>query len=536
MPNRKKVLFFFLIFFAILLRITACFKYGFIDEYPIFGNIHNFVRNATLVPTHFNYPTLFSYLATIPTGIEAIVLYLQGTLQAPQNISALTSLDSIIPLLAARFTSVFFGLAAILLLFRIGVKFYDINTGIITAALLTFSLLHIKYSSFALPEATMVFFATCSIYFSLTALRTRSLRDFVLAGSFVGLTATTKYNGVLMILLPLSVHMVLVYNEGKLLSPRAWINKKITLCVLAAICLFIVGSPGWVTNTSSFWQGFIFERSHMARGHLGAFGMPYLQHLNLFWQEETTIAIFFAVGLIYAIKRRTTQDIALVVLILASFLYIGSWQKKSLRYLIFLYPALTLLSARLLSEVLLKLKNSKVRLARFSSLLIIISVFIWPARNAVVYAHQQTLTDSRHIAYKWIQENIPDGSAIVMDWAYLPKLLTEKRKNSLLSGQQQPFYETYLKNVNTYKLIPIVFSPNWLRKTKANYLLTSSSCYDRFFNKAPPPRHNPLFFRYRNRKATYTALLKNEKEYGWHLYKRFYTGKGPLILVYKRPP
>ncbi|MBL7198186.1 MAG: glycosyltransferase family 39 protein [Candidatus Omnitrophica bacterium] len=528
-----KVALIFLLTIAAALRVISCSKYVLIEEYyTVFFSIDNFIKNYTLMPTYFGYPTLFSYLSTIPTGIVALVLYIKGVIPTLSSIAVLNYFDSVLPCLGARITSATFGLATILLLFKIGNKFFTIKTGLIAAVFLVFSRIHIHYSGYGLPEATMVFFATCSLFFSLSALKSKSIRNFILAGAFAGFTASTKYNGAFMVLPILTTHLIHLYDEKRLVLPHAWwVNRCIIFSGLAFICAFFIGSPGWILEPKLFLIGFLDELAEVAKGGFGGFGVPYVRHLVLFWNWEKTIAVFFGLGLLYAIFRHSRQDIVLLVLVLLSFFYIGSLQKKYLHYLIFLYPALCLLSARLLSEILIKLNKRVVKLSAF---LILISVFGWPIYSTAIYTYQGVLQDNRWIAQKWIHNNIPERSKVVIDWNYIPKLLTKEQKEKMTKGKYRVFFENYPKDIYTYKLIPLKYNPAWLKEVRADYLITSSYCFDRFFKTPLPPPNSPFFDKTNNRKDTYEALFYKGKESGWELLREFCIGGGPRILIYRR--
>lgn len=516
---------------GVLLRVACCGKYIFMDESPILGNIVNFFENRTVIPSHFSYPTLFSYLAAIPTGLGSVVLHMRGILPSPADIWALFTLDSILPILPARLTSVFFGTATILATFEIGRRFFNIKTGLIAAALISYSRLHIGYSSYALPDVTTAFFCALSLFFALSALRTKLVREYVFAGIFAGFAVSTKYNSALMIFPLLFVHLIQIYDEGRFLSPRAWVNIRIISTGLAFLCSFLIGSPGWLLRPGPFWEALFRERMHMATGHLGSYGLPYVRHMMLLWGWEKTVAILFGLGLVYAIFRRDRENTVFLALVLPSFLFIGIWQKKDLHYLLFMYPALALLSGRLFSDVLLK---SCSRTRNLAVLLLLISAFVWPLSSSAIYAYQQTLEDSRWVASRWIQENIQENSRIVTDWAYLPMLLTKQQKDKRLNGRHREFYMARLLDIHTYQTIPLVYSKTWLKEIKADYLITSSYCFERFFRTPAPYPGSGLSYEYSKRKETYDALFHNRGALGWSLLKEFHTRKGPRILLYIR--
>jgi len=352
----------------------------------------------------------------------------------------------------------------------------------------------------------------------------------MLAGIFAGFAVSTKYNSAFVILPLVFVHLIHIYDEGRFLSPRAWINVRIMSAAFAFLCSFLVGSPGWLLRPGPFWGALFQERMHMAAGHLGSYGLPYVRHLMLLWNWEKTAAILFGLGFLYAVFRRNRENTVFLALVLPSFLFIGTWQKKDLHYLLFIYPALALLSGRLFSDILLKSHNR----TRNLGILLLISAFVWPICSSAIYAYLQTLEDSRWPASRWIQENIQEDSRIVIDWAYLPRFLTKQQKDKLLKGRHREFYLTHLQDIRTYRTIPLIYSRTRLKQVKADYLITSSYCFERFFRTPAPPPGSGLSYEYSKRKQTYNALLHNQRECGWRLLEEFRTRKGPRILLYIR--
>ena len=515
-------------------RIASCAQYAWMDEEHLVRNLAHFYKNRTLLPSHFNYPTLFSYLSAVPTGAWVMVLHWAGVVPSVADFGVLHLLGSRLPLLPGRALSALFGAATILMVFRIGERFFDRRTGFAAGAALGFSGLHIQFSALALPDVTMTFWATCAIYFSLCALRSGAVRDFALAGAFVGLAASTKYNGGLIILAIMAVLLIALRDRQALLSPRAWLNRYSVVAGVAFACAFLIGSPGWVLEPHSFWEALVYERSHMAEGHLGSFGIPYGHHLAAFWEWETTLALLFGAGVLRAIVRRSREVMVLLAVAVPSFILVGSWQKRDLHYLLFLYPVLALLGGLLVSEISLWVER---RAGRSLALLTVSSVFIVPICSSAISAWRCTREDSRWVAYRWIQSHIPEGSRMVVDWAYLPTLITEENKRDWREEISQKFYDRCLAGIRTYRLIDFEYNPSWLREVEADYLVTSSYCYDRFFTTAPPPPDNPLAGAYQRRRETYVALTRDGGEaLGWRKVEESWTGNGPRILIYSRHP
>ncbi len=530
-----------LLIIAAILRIVSCNKYIFIDESAVLGNVFYFFQHCTFLPKHFNYPTLFSYFSAVSTAMGVLFLYIQGTLPYCKDIVYLFKLDSTLSVFPARLASVFFGLFTILLVFEIGKRFFNKNVGIIAAAILCFSELHISYSSYALPDATVAFFSSCSLLFVFFSLRTKATKDFILAGFFAGLATSTKYNGIFSLLPILTVHFVHLYDEKNIFSVKHWINKNIILSMFAFVGAFILGSPGWLFTPILFLNSVIYEYRHMKIiGHLGCFGLPYITHLMLFWESGRIIAILFGLGVFYAIFRHKRNDFILLLLVLSAFFYIGSWQKKNLYYLLFIYPALALLAANMANKIFIMIKNWLIRFVSFSPLPRLITktvifslILLWAICFTAKFRLAQLRQDSRWTAYNWIQKNIPEGEKIVVDWAYLPLLLTKEERNEIKTKSPK-FYDKYLKNMRTYELVKLKYNSFWLLRSEGRYLVTSSQCFERFFNTPVPPNENFLRDRHNKRKETYEALFYKTKELGWKQVKKFYTGQGPHILIYSK--
>lgn len=515
-----------------VIRLISCAKYLNMDEKIIYGNILHFVKFRTIIPHYFLYPTFFSYVGLIPSVIGAYLLSFLGIISSPIEASALYNLDSILPIIPIRILSLSFSIATIWLVFRTGKKFYDESVGILAAAMLLFSPLDIERSSWGLSDNLMVLFSALAMFFCFSALKNDPLKNIIRASIMAGLATSTKYNAG-MLIFPIAavvvIHLFQIKNAG-LSSGR--VIKTILLPGAAFVCAFLLASPGCILAPGKFFSQFGSLHQNMVEGSLGFFGLPYIQFIILTWQSEKTLLIMFAVGIIYAGIRRNKENMVFLFLFLPSFLYIGSWERKSLNYLMFLWPSLAVISAYPISKFIRSLfQKKRIAIAGF----LIAALFVWPVCSSVRYAYTQLLKDSRWVANRWIQENIPEGSKIVVDWAYVPRIIDTDQKKELLDSQLfKDFYRKRLARWPAYEKISLQYDPIWVTNIKAAFLITSSACFSRFFNTPPPRSKSPLKAEWDARKGTYELLLKNEKRAGWILLKDFYTGKGPHVLVYKR--
>lgn len=513
-----------------LLRALSMSQYVFMDEKWTLLNVMNFIDNLTVLPVHYNYPTLYSYLATLPTLAWAEILELTGRIYSLAELPALHFMHDPTPILASRATSLAFGVATVYMVFKIGDRFFSRTCGEIAAALLALSGLHVEYSSYALPEATLVFFTACSLYFSLQADRSGSLWDFVMAGGMAGFAAASKYNGALVTLAVVAAFVFFLHDTGRLYKPGRWPDRRALYGFLAFLLCFVAGSPGWLLEPGKFITLLLYESRHMAGGHLGHFGPPYLHHLVLFWRWEKTTALLFGAGILYAFFRPDRKKAIILLFVLVSFFYIGSWKNRVLHYMLVMYPALVLLSGDVAAHAIFYLKSRSAPVTVMLALALLVPPLYFSSRDAL----DRTRPDARWEAVKWIHSDVPQGSAVVMDWAFIPRLVTPGEKAAILSSLPDQRSRARFKDLPTYNLIFFQQTPEWLRKINADYLVTSSQWMDLFLKNPPPPPDDRQYRESMDKKETYSLLLADPKSMGWEQVKRFDTGKEPRILIYRR--
>ncbi len=234
----------------------------------------------------------------------------------------------------------------------------------------------------------------------------------------------------------------------------------------------------------------------------------------------------------YALKRRHEEDLVLLALVLPAFLFIGGWPGGSIHYLLFVYPTLALLSAVVLTATASCLAAKKLAVAG-----LLVGFLFRPFCMLVVDAWTQvSRSDSRRIAYQWIQEHVPAGRTLVRDWAYLPPL-PSRRDILAVELHKEDFSDRFLlrlRHTRSYRVVHLPPPPEKIGLLAGDYLITSSGCYARFFSQPMPLAAHPLAAVFRSRKDFYARLLGRSEGMGWRRIKSFDTGKGPRVLIFQR--
>ncbi len=518
---------------AAVLRLSSCLQYGFCDEAYILNNVFQFCAHKTIVPANAGYPTLFCYLATVPSSLAAVLLTQMGHLCSASDFASLIKLDSLAAYVPARLTSVFFGIGTVWLVFRLAEGLFDRTAATVAAAAIALSPVHIDRSALAVPDVTMTFFATCSLWYALKILSRRERKDYLLSGSFAGLTVAAKYNGVF-VLLPIATAHIVNSWRGPL---SGYFSRNVFWAMFAFVLSFVCACPALLIVPRLYFDTLLSQWEIARVGHMGMYGPPILTHIYMLLNTQTTLGLLLIGGAIYSLYRHRRQDIVLLSYVLPSFIYIGSLAKKELHLLLFILPALSLLSGRLFSDMVQQIAPPSRR--KTASCILSFVVFALPLFSALGEAVDQvSKTDNRWIAYRWMQQNIPSGACVVKDEypSFAPLLMRKSQMQELLSGPHRAFFEKRLAGARGFDIEEMDYTPQWMSNCRAEYLVISSYYYRAYTEGLAPPPGNPNFARFNARKKVYSELLSHSRSSVWELVKRFDSGKGPEILIFRRMP
>ena len=161
------------------------------------------------------------------------------------------------------------------------------------------------------------------------------LKLAALSGVFAGLSAGTKYAGILG-LLTLFAALAIVKREHRVRDG--------VVGLAAAIGAFLISTPGVFLNWPKFSHDFAFEMRHAAEGHGLVFAHTsngFVYHIaNLFLGVGGLLTVASVVGLGWAAWQRRTWAIALLAFFVPYYVLIGRSEVKFLRYTLPMYVGL----------------------------------------------------------------------------------------------------------------------------------------------------------------------------------------------------
>ncbi|MFB6295034.1 MAG: ArnT family glycosyltransferase, partial [Candidatus Nanohaloarchaea archaeon] len=158
------------------------------------------LRTASFVPY---YPAS----DTVITGHPPLTFYILGLVQLVGTSD-----------LVVRLPSAVFGVATVLVVYRIGAEIYNRRTGLLAALFLAVSPVHLLYSREALPVAAALFFLSLSVYYVLQRSDDCRFRDTAAA---VGAGALAFLSHFMSLSLVFFLLPVAFFSEGKRWMRRA---------------------------------------------------------------------------------------------------------------------------------------------------------------------------------------------------------------------------------------------------------------------------------------------------------------------------
>ena len=252
-------------------------------------------------------------------------------------------------------------------------------------------------------------------------------RRWLLAAGFVaGLAASTKYNGGLVVIVPLVVLLTSCPPRQLLRRPTL---TTAGLIVLASMAGFALLTPAVVFDLRQVWAGGILYQLHGYSSHPGSQGTDnFIYYLRVLWGDNAIglgagLSILAALGLLISVLRHRRADLAILSFVIAYYFVVSLPPVRFDRNLLPLMPFLAVLVGQAVGWLveLLATRSRRItgRLGRLPAIaagLALIVVAATPSYSLAVAIGQAHLrTDTRTLAFDWIEANIPHGATIARE-------------------------------------------------------------------------------------------------------------------------
>lgn len=416
----------FLIAVTILLRLPMLnygmpFDLGDEDENGFIGCALNYGATKSVRPILTWYPAFYTSVLAPSYALYYLFASLIGDISNTTDFAVKYLMYPGYFHFIGRLMSIIFSSISIILLYSVGKTYRDRKTGILAAAMFTFSTVTLIRTAWALPDSTYLLLTVLSILFLIRFVNSDKTKHIIWSGFFCGLAIATKYNVGTLIIVGLSGIILSIWNSCADLGPRQRIMKfvrsKLIYIYGIFICLgFIIGTPYFIIDVYAHLDGLSWEIGRLGNEQSGSSfyfsRLPYAWIFSEMVIWERGLGLVIIIGLFYALYRSLKGDKSYLLFlpyIFITFLLIGKYQKHSLHYLLPAFPAIFLVSAYAVSQ-LLELKKKKLSLVFvFIVILVIIS-----GNKLITYRDNYVKEDTRIAARNWILDNLPKGSKIAL--------------------------------------------------------------------------------------------------------------------------
>ncbi len=378
------------------------------------------------------------YLTALVTGqVSSIAAFEQLYRTDPTNF-----------VLLARITSAVAGTLTLIPTYLLGKRLYNRPlAGLVAAALLGFTFQHIRESHYGTPDIFVGLLVTITLLECLNILNVGRLRDYVLAGAFAGLAAGTKFTNVLVWIPLLLAH---IYRAWKERSKRNWLVAVIAspglwVSIAVFIIAFVIAYPNLAFRPGLFLEYTTFLISIARTGFIPQFIIDpapawFYYLFSLSWGMGWLLLGIVILAIALALVRREPGEIFCLVFVFIYLIFLARAPYYASRYLVPLLPLLCVFGAHGILWLGERLQK-RLRLSSTAVVAIItLLVLIQPVSSAVRHNYLLGQTDTRTLAKTWIEENIPEGTGIAVDWRlHAPPLRTQ--------------YDAYPESTPQYKVI-----------------------------------------------------------------------------------
>jgi hypothetical protein len=378
-------------------------------------------------PHFFNYPALSFYLNFVLQAVQFLFGSVIGAYSGLESFRKAYEADPTIFITLSRCVSVGFDLGTIFVVFILGNEFANRRVGAIASILTAINLLFIKQAHLVNVDAPLTFFVVLSLLWMLRIYRTDETKWYFLTGLSIGLAAASKYNGALLAPVLICVHLAKCKTLKDILT--SLLQPRLLWSIILSGAVFIAINPYILLDFPSFYQGFSFEESHMAQGHLGvdpSIGTMqfYLFHMlpaYLGW----AMTISLALSLVWFFYRWERKNLVIILFPLLFLAILFTWKMRAERYLLPVMPPFLLVFSLGVDSFWNFIESRVGRSAGedkskngfpawIGVAAIGIVLLFEPMKSTFRYYQSFSQPDTRVVAENWIKEHVPAGSHIGM--------------------------------------------------------------------------------------------------------------------------
>ncbi len=360
----------------------------------------------------------YLYVLSVEYGVFYALGRVAGIFNSPQDFALQVVRDMSPLFLIARTTSALFGTGSVIFTYLAGKKLFNPITGLIAALFLCLNVVNIELSHYARVDATLGFLVMGAFYYIVRIFQDKeeeSRKDYILAGLLSGIAFQVKPQAVVLLLPFAFAHF----------SRHGWkdISKTIfSISIVTAGMAFmfglVIGNPAIIFAPAKFVSSFL----GMGNVYTTALNESKSEHIGfiaygtyIFKELGVILTCLAGFCLVKSVITRPPAHLLLFSFMLPFYLLMGaSRYMVSFSYMIPFMPFFYLMIASCTFDTLRSYSVTSKRSVIALSLSLL-SFLAQPVFNVIKFELSMSGPNTRTVAKRWIENNIPPGSKILMD-------------------------------------------------------------------------------------------------------------------------
>lgn len=359
---------------------------------------------------------LLIYILAVEYGILFGAGWVLGIYSSVSDFASKIVINMAHLFIIGRVTSAVFGTLMVFVTYLIGKRLYSRKVGLIGALFLCFNFVHVEHSSLVLVDITMALMVVCSFYFSTLLMDEGRGRWYFLSGLFGGLAIVSKIPSIFILVSMIIAH-VLNSAKDERFSLGVLKKRELIYMIGGIVSGVILGNPAiliglpkyfeWLRSLFGAYQGTADIRDYWTRVNGYKF-----YFFSLYRNLGLPLLIFMLLSFFYFLFK-PKKEVLLTLSFPVPFYFVMANSKWVLtdRYMIPIYPFLSVLAAAFLVEIMKRLRNRK-RMVVASLLMLML---ITPVVKVALFKISLLEPNTRYWAKEWVEANIPSGSKILID-------------------------------------------------------------------------------------------------------------------------
>ncbi len=390
------------------------------DEPTTIRIVQTMVADWDLNPHFFHWPSLPFYIQAVPYMTYVGVGMALGVFSSPQAVplpirqtlgsELILNLNVV---RVGRLTTMVIGTLIVVVVMLLALYISRrLWVGVVAGVIAGIEPMLVKNARWMTPDTYATFFVAAAVAMSVVIYRSGRWWQYVLAGVLAGAAASSKYNTALVVVTIAVAHLLRVRR-------RFFATPGIYLAAAASIVAFLATTPALVFSPTEAWAGISYDLSHYSTAHVGfEGGAPtfYLTRLATNLGPLLLVAVFA-----FFVRRIRWQSLIVATYPVLHILLVSRYVVRFERNMLPAIPPLIVLIALGVYGVVTWLQSTG-RWRGWRSVVVVVGLLCVLAIPAVA----RTLDDARRYsgdhradAQAWIDENVEDGSRVIVD-AYSP--------------------------------------------------------------------------------------------------------------------